>query len=212
MACPTIEQVTRELVRRLKAHFTTSNVFASGGITSIEVVDGAGQPVLEVQDQPQITVTGPAMRVASRIGVSPREKVLVSVNRDTLTATKAPAPLLRDLDYQIIGTALRDSTSQSGQPGIQWLEMAVSLWGQNGGTDGPMLLGSGWTGDQAAGVFKGYLFEMTRDPAPMASVGNQRGFSCTLTVRDVRITDGTQTTAPVTETVELTTALMVDAG
>ncbi len=208
MACPTIEDVTRELVRRIQVHFDGANVFASGGVTSIEVVEDSGAPVLEVQDQPQIAVTGPSLRAVSRFGVDPRQRVLVSTDENTGTGVTAPAPLLRDADYQLVCTALRDSTSQSGQPGIQWLEMAVSLWGQTGGADGPMLLGDGWTGDEAVGAFQGYLFEMTRDPTPMASNGNQRGFSCTVTVRNVRITDGTQATVPLTEEIELSTDLI----
>lgn len=220
MACPSTEDVTRELIRRLQVHFEqllgtdvegkpNLNVYGSGGVTSLEVIDETGAPVIEVTDRPKISVVGPTMRAVTRFGVDPSERVLVSIDEDSLTGVDAPAPLLRHLDYQLVCTALRDSTSASGKRGIQWLQEKVALWGQTGGADGPYLLGDGWTGDEAVGDFRGYLLVMASEPQPMASqAANLRGFSCSITVKDVRITDGTTGEVPLTGEVELTTGLL----
>lgn len=207
MACPTVEDVTRELIRRLQVHFAAvANVYGSSGVTSIEVTDATGAPLIEPQDKPQVSVMGPTMRAGTRFGTTAAERVVVSTDPNTLSGIDAPAPLTRHCDYQLVCTAMRDSTSASGKVGIQWLEQQITFFGMTGGGAGPYLLGDGWTGDEAPGRFRGYLFELSSEPRPIPSaVADLRGFNATLTVKDVRITDGSNGALALTGTLNLTT-------
>jgi hypothetical protein len=252
MACPTIEEVTRELVRRLQLFYggvwrstwsaavtylasevvdrngtvyravasstgvdpATDNgthwivgtrpgvdVFAAGGVTDIEVVDATGAPVIEVQDRPKISIVGPKLRPSPlKQGRTNNARVLVSTDQDALTFTDAPEPLLRELDYQVIATSMRDSTDTAGHKGIMWLEQQLLLVGA-----GDYLKAASWTGDEAAGRFGGYWFDLTTEPQRIPSQASSlHAFSATITIHNVRVTDGTNGTGPLVGEINLT--------
>ena len=150
-----------------------------------------------------MSLIGPTLRRSTRFGADPG-RVLVDRDTNALTFADAPAPLLRDLDYQIAGTAPRETSSTSGAKGLLWLKQMVVLFGATGGVGGPYLLGAGWTGDEPAGRFQGYLLELTAEPGPGGGdAADLVGFTATITVRDVRVTDGSNGSGPLTGTLHM---------
>ena len=225
MSCPTIEDVTREVIRRLQAHFLallgndpagkpSVDVYGATGGTAIEVVGDDGAPVIEVQDRPKVSVMGPALRRSQRFGAD-ADRVVVSRNTGALTYVDAPAPMLRDLDYQLVVTTPRETQITLGNGrvvlGLSLLEQQILIFGNTGGAGGPFLKGSGWTGDGPTGRWLGYLFELTGEPQPIPNqAASLHAFGAQITVRDVRITDGSNATGQLTQTLNLTTGPLLD--
>jgi hypothetical protein len=199
VAVPSLEDVVARVIERLQDLFGAAADTAGGsGTTDIEIVDDEGAPVIEMQDKPKITIYLPRLRdnptAPKRI---PGERVITSIDRETLTYTDAPQPAYKDLDFQVICAAMQAHSWDTGQKGLLWFEDKLTFLG-----DGEYLTKEGWTADEPG--FRGYFFRMTQAPQPIGGgLADLKAFSCTLTLERVRFTDGSDGSGPLTGTINL---------
>ena len=194
MPWPSIEQVTREVIRRLQdAMGDDADVYAAGGATAIEVVASDGTPAAEVQDKPKLSLIGPDVRDSGIL--TPTEGAQGFVSKDTTANTyvSAPAPRYRDLGFQVVGYSVRETVSADGAKGLLWLMDRFDLF-RSRGIGAPRILGDDWPTADVDG-WTGYHFTGT-PPRRIATAGGLHSFSASLTIRRVRLTDGTTTEGP----------------